>query len=218
MGFFDSLIKSTIRKTVNTAVDRAVDTAFDKISDQSPQPQPQPSPPVQPRVSTIARPNLTGNIYETDCFIDTDGTELTFAYELPENLYDYNSGAVDIPLAYCVAHSEDEYEDHCDELYGILPIIYFENGCSFDNALKSKNNLVFTRIEGHPLIEEKYEYDNPNSPNAHEIAYKFYLSQANKAENIPTVLVLTYSSKADRTLLPYAAQAFELIASTLTRK
>ena len=85
MGFFDSLIKSTIRKTVNTAVDRAVDTAFDKIGGQNTQPQP--SAPVQPRVSTIARPNITGKIYE-----------------LPENLYDYNSGAVDIPLAYCVAH------------------------------------------------------------------------------------------------------------------
>ena len=58
MGFFDSLIKSNIRKTVNTAVDRAVDTAFDKISGQNTQPQP--SAPVQPRVSTIARPNLTG--------------------------------------------------------------------------------------------------------------------------------------------------------------
>lgn len=152
MGFFDSLIKSTIRKTVNTAVDRAVDTAFDKISGQNTQPQP--SAPVQPRVSTIARPNLTGKIYETDCFIDTDGTELTFAYELPENLYDYNSGAVDIPLAYCVAHSEDEYEDNCDELYGILPIIYFENGCSFDNALKSKKNLVCTKIGDIRLLRE----------------------------------------------------------------
>lgn len=217
MGFLDSLIKSTIRKTVNDVVGKAVDQAFDSVSKPN-STVAQSYTPTQPQVCTITKPNLSGKIEETDCFYCGEEVDSIFTYELPEKLYCYDSHALEIPIAYMVAHSEDDYTNNSDDLYGKLPLIYFCDDGEFDNNLKQCKNVVCQKVEGHTLIEAKYEYYNPRADNSHEIAYKFYTSQEEKDRNIPIILAITYSSRVDKDLLPYAIQAFELIASTLTKK
>lgn len=218
MGFLDSLIKSTIRKTVNDVVGKAVDQAFDSVSNLNAPTTAQSNTPTQPQICTITKPSISGKIEETDCFYCGEEVNPIFTYELPEKLYRYESHAGEIPIAYMVANSEDDYINNCDDLYGKLPLIYFCDDGEFDNNLKQYKNVIYKKVEGHTLIESKYEYDNPKADNAHEIAYKFFTSQSEKSRNIPVILAIAYSNSVDKELLSYAMQAFELIASTLTKK
>lgn len=218
MGFLDSLIKSTIRKTVNDVVGKAVDQAFDSVSNLNTTTTAQSNAPTQPQVCTISKPNITGKVEEVDCFYCGEEVNPIFTYELPEKLYRYESHTGEIPIAYMVANSEDDYINNCDDLYGKLPLIYFCDDGELDNNLKKCKNVITKKVEGHAFIEAKYEYDDPTADNAHEIAYKLFTSQKEKNRNIPVKLAITYSNRVDKTLLPYAMQAFELIASTLTKK
>ena len=239
MGFLNSLINSLAGKTVNEAVSRVVDQAINNIdgnnasnmqggqnvqyqSGQYDSSQYQ-SAPAQPAVGTIARPNLTGKLQHTDEYIFGDnetGDSVYFSYELPDNLYEEDACAAEIPICYAVAHSTEEYMQYADEILGKLPYIYFCDSGEFDNDIKKMENVVCTKIEGHPLIEERYEYDDTRSKyTSHAITYKFYNTEGNKAQGAATELSLVYNiDKVDKTLLPYAKQALDLIASTLTRE
>lgn len=239
MGFLNSLINSIFGKTVDEAVSKVVDKAINNIdgnndsntqggqnvqyqSGQYDSSQYQ-SAPVQPAVGTIIRPNLTGKLQRTEeyTFMDNQtGDSVYFSYELPDNLYEEDACAAEIPICYAVAHSAEEHMQYADEILGKLPCIYFCDDGNFDDNIKKMENVVCTKIEGHPLIEERYEYDDPRSKYpSHEIAYKFYNTEGNKALGIATELTLMYSiDKVDKTLLPYAKQALDLIASTLTRE
>ncbi len=172
---------------------------------------------------TIARPNLTGKLQHTDEYTFGDnetGDSVYFSYELPDNLYEEDACAAEIPICYAVAHSAEEYMQYADEILGKLPYIYFCDSGEFDNDIKKMENVVCTKIEGHPLIEERYEYDDTRSKyTSHAITYKFYNTEGNKAQEAATELSLVYNiDKVDKTLLPYAKQALDLIACTLTRE
>lgn len=193
MGFLNSLINSLAGKTVNKTG------------------------------GTIARPNLTGKLQHTDEYTFGDnetGDSVYFSYELPDNLYEEDACAAEIPICYAVAHSAEEYMQYADEILGKLPYIYFCDSGEFDNDIKKMENVVCTKIEGHPLIEERYEYDDTRSKyTSHAITYKFYNTEGNKAQEAATELSLVYNiDKVDKTLLPYAKQALDLIACTLTRE
>ncbi len=173
---------------------------------------------------TIAKPNLTGKLQRTDDYTLMDNKTakpVYFLFELPDNLYKEDACADILPICYAVAPSEEKYMQHAGGFLGELPYIYFCDSGEFDNDIKFMENVVCTKIEGHPLIEERYEYDDTRSKKytCHGITYKFYNTEGNKALGVATELTLLYDiDKVDKALLSYAKQALDLIASTLTRE
>lgn len=220
MGFLDSLFKSAVNKTVNEVVGKAVDQAMNTIGNQI---NNQPATPAKPQSYTIMRPALTGSYHEDDTFIDFDENVavddglLIYTYELADGLLEYDTCASEIPSCFAVIYAEDEEEqldDYDDAIYKV-PMIYFEEYCCFNKDIKKFKNFVHKKVIGHQIIEDRFEYDDPNS---HIIAYRFYVSQANKKSDIAHMLTLSYNDKMDKKLVNHAINAFELIASTLAKK
>lgn len=221
MGLLDSIFRSAVRRTVNQVVDHAVDQAFDSMKNQNNQPaQPQAQAQPQNRTCTIFKPNLTGKIVKHEGYSAFADREINFVFELPEKLFESDCGAAEVPVYYIVANNQEEFMELGGGVDSKLPEIHIDDSGSMKEHIIRDQNVVMSKVENHPFIVEKYEYDSSseyikNGRTSHNISYIFYLSDEDKAKDCECALTLTYDDTMNQEICGYAIQAFNLIASTL---
>lgn len=243
MGFFDSLLKSTVRRVVNNVVDNAVDNAFKGNNNNNQQPyqqqtyqQPQRT---QPQITygapiTILQPNLAIEhepftytispcIITNEDDLDYDNVDVEFLKST--NLFEKDSGAAEIQLAFLVADNEDEAYN--DDLFDILPHIYIGNDLLYDDSRKRNDmsNAVFSKVENHPCIHEKQEFDlqykgyQTKQPYIlHYVVYNFYASTADRAANRSTSIALEIPVNCAPNRRAAALQALDLFVTSFKIK
>lgn len=227
MGFLESILKSAVRRTVNRTVNKVVNKTVDGVLDnfdnkkkQSAKANSQPAA-QQSRTCSIFKPNLAGQIVKHESSSSFGDIDINYSFELPEKLFEKDSGAVEVPVCYVVANNRDEFEQFVDELDCPLPDIHIDDsGSMIDYIKRSGKNVVVSKVENHPIIVEKYEYDTTSDyinkgKVAHNISFIFYNSPEDKAHNSESALTLSFNDSMNRYLCTYAMQAFDLIASTL---
>lgn len=216
MGLFNSIVNSAIRRTVNNVVDQAVNQAFNNANGTCSNAQTR-QPSQQPTTSCIIAPNLSGK-RTSNLFFPHNGEETNLCYEIPEKLYEFDSGAGEIPISYVIANSEDEA--FADDFHKGLPEIYIGDDelISGSNLMHGITNMVCTDVIEHQIIKKKYEYDynNPSNGAYRHIAYKFFACEGDKNNNNYTVLTLALPKSCDAQTASYSIQALNLIASTLS--
>ncbi len=231
MGFFDSLFKSTVRRVVNNVVDNAVDKAFNNNNttttyNNQQQPMTQPMPQAQPQQIrygapiTLPQPDLN-MAYEqcTDvispCIIEDDNYDeyVEIKFFKPIKLFPKDSGAAEISILFMVADTENEA--YSDNAINVLPAIYFGNDIFFDDpSFKNKiNNAIFSKVENHPCIHEKQEFDFNNT---HYIIYNFYSCDRDRYANRSTSITLEIPFNCAQDKKLYAIQALNLLLYSFT--
>lgn len=216
MGLLDSIFRTAVRRTVSKVVDHAVDEAIGNMKNNNQPAQAQP----QNRTCTIFKPNLSGNIVKHEGYSAFAEREINFVFELPEKLFESDCGAAEVPVYYVVANSFDEFVNLGGGVDSKLPEIHIDDSGSMKEHISRDQNVVMSKVENHPFIVEKYEYDSSseyvkNGMTRHNISYIFYLSDEDKAKNCECALTLTYDDTMNQEICGYAIQAFNLIASTL---
>ncbi|MEE0266240.1 MAG: hypothetical protein UD936_11495 [Acutalibacteraceae bacterium] len=245
MGFLDSLfkstVKSTVRRVVNNVVDNAVDKAFNNNTTTNTHNNQQPAyqPPQAQQIRygspiTLAQPNITipherftytisPCIITNEDDLDFDNVDVEFLKSA--NLFEKDCGAAEIALSFMVAESEDEAFN--DNLFDVLPHIYIGNDLFYDDPGKKNRitNAIFTKIENHPCIHEKQEFDlqypgfkNGQPQTLHYVIYNFYASVADKSANRSTSIALEIPTDATPQRRLNATQALELFATSFTLK
>ena len=218
MGLLDSIFRTAVRRTVSKVVDHAVDEAIGNMKNNNNQPaQAQP----QNRTCTIFKPGLTGNVVKHDGLSAYGEKDVRYVFELPDKMFEKDSGAAEVPVYYVVANNRDEFEEHIDELESPHPDLHIdESGSHIGFIQKNGKNVVVSKVENHNLIVEKYEYDTTSEyinkgKISHNISYIFYNSQADRNHSCECALTLTYNDTMNQDLCGYAIQALNFIASTL---
>ena len=199
-GNFYSLFKSTVRRVVNDVVDKTVDATLGKAFDQSinnssSNNNTQPSAftaqqPQQNSTINISRPALSGETYNDTLLTAVSCTEVSISFEKAEKLYQIDSGAAEVPIAFAVADSEaDAYSDNFN-----LPQIYIgmDDLVQGQPWMKYISNVIVSDVVGHSCIKKKYSYEYHRKADAYLKednsrckAYKFsFLKRMNNREGI----------------------------------
>lgn len=211
MGFFDSIARKALNKAVGNVVDQAIDSVFGNNENQ-----PQQTP--QPTTSRIIRPDLNGTAVQDTLLSRWEGEEYGFKYEKSDKMYISSSGALEVPIYYIVADSEEEaYED---DLCTNLPEIYIgddEIADTNSRMLKDAQNIVVTDVVEHGIIKKKYEFDRKSDieGQCHYIAYKFFVDKNDEAKGAYTVITLRLPSVCSQEKKIYAVQSLNLLACTM---
>lgn len=214
MGFLDSFAKKAINKVVESVVDQTIGGVLGNNTNQ-----PQPQSPQQTEIR-ITKPDLSGTVVQDTILSRNECKEYNFRYEKSDKMYLSSSGALEIPIYYIIADSEDEaYED---SLCTNLPEIYIgddEIGESDGRMMKGATNIVVTDIVEHGYIRKKYEFDNNISfsdKTSHFISYKFFVDKDDEANGISTVITLSIPSTCSWDMKLYAIQSLNLLAYTMS--
>lgn len=219
MGFFDSIAKKAINKVVENVVDQTIGSVFGNNTNQ-PQSQQTPNQPPQQITSRIIKPDLNGTAVQDTILSRCEFEEYSFKYEKSEKMYLSSSGALEIPIYYIIADSEDEaYED---KMCTNIPEIYIgddELEEANKRTLKDAANVVITDVAEHGYIKKKYEYDKKSSLSNimhHYISYKFFVDKNDESNGMYTVITLSLPSTCSQEKKMYAIKSLELLAYTMT--
>lgn len=212
MGFFDSIAKKAINKAVGNVVDHALDSVLGNNSSQPQQTQ-------QPTASQIIKPDLNGTVVEQTILSAGEFEEHSFKFEKTEKMYEKSSGAVEIPIYYVIADSEDEaYED---DFNTNLPEIYIgvdELAEANKGMLKGATNVAVSDVVNHSLIKKKYEFNRKSQLDGtphHYISYKFFVDSKDEASGAYTVITLSLPDACSQEMKMYAIKSLDLLASTM---
>lgn len=214
MGFFDSIAKRALNKAVGSVVDQAIDSVFGNNTNQ-----PQQTP--EPITSRIIRPEINGTAVQDTLLSRWEGDEYSFQYEKSDKMYDSSSGALEVPIYYIVADSEEEaYED---DLCTNLPEIYVgddEIPAMDKGMLKNAKNIVVTDVAEHGIIKKKYEFDRKSEIHGqcHYIAYKFFVDKNDEVKGMYTVMTLKLPNVCSQEKKINAIQSLNLMACSMEIK